>query len=222
MRSKRTMGPMGLVMEWIRLMSGSGSGNGNGHGAARLAWVMLLALGVLSGCALTPPAPLTSEAEVRAKRGEPTRIWDDPEGTRTLEYATQPFGTTCWMYTIDAEGKVVAQFDALSQEHRNRVKPGMSPDEVRRLLGQERSIQRYSLSGEEVWDWNVSRVGMGVSSAFFNVHFVDGKVTRTSMSYDYPDERWQFGIGFGRGVHPHWGFGWGWPYYYRPWPYHYW
>lgn len=182
-----------------------------------LHWLCLvLALLALQGCAaLAPPKPLADEAEVRATRGTPEVIWDNPDGTRSFQYPTQPNGTSTWTYVIDPAGKVVGQYDALAPNQRERVKPGMNQEDVRRLLGRERSIQRFSLSGEEVWDWNVPRDWPGVIATLFNVHFVDGKVVRTSLSHIHPDGDgdFRFGFGIGRGVGPHWGVGvgWGWP-----------
>ncbi len=57
---------------------------------------MLLAmLGALqlAGCVTyAPPRPFTTEAETLAAKGEPTRRWQNDDGTTTLEYATQPYG----------------------------------------------------------------------------------------------------------------------------------
>src|SRR5690606_4167841 len=126
------------------------------------------------------------------------------DGTRTLEYSTQPMGETCWMYTVDATGRIVEQYDALDQRNHGRIKPGMTVDEVRRALGAHRSIERFSRLNEEVWDWNVPNHWAGVLATYFNVHFIDGKVDRTSYSYVYPsdygDHSWfgsRFGYGFG-------------------------
>lgn len=186
-------------------------------GLVLLAGVLLL----LSGCAaFKPPAPLADEAEVRDRRGEPTRIWDNPDGTRTFEYATQPAGHTCWMYTIDKDGRVVEQFDALAYDKLARVEKDMTEAEVARLLGQHRSIQRFPLSGEEVWDWNIENESPSFLATLFNVHFKEGKVVRTSRSYIFQNDRMSFGFGAGRGVSPYWGGGWGWPHghsYWYPW-----
>src|SRR5690554_2327791 len=104
--------------------------------------VMALALVVLSGCA-SMQTQFAREAELVAARGEPHRIWDNPDGTRTYEYSTQPNGSSTWMYTIDANGSIVEQHDALSPRNRARVERGMSKDEVARLLGEHDSVQIY-------------------------------------------------------------------------------
>lgn len=187
--------------------------------------LMLLgaALILLSGCAsLTATPTYLNEAEVLAARGEPSRVWNNADGTRTLEYATQPYGDTCWMYTADGSGRMVGQFDALSRRNLARVERGMTVEDVQRLLGQHRAVQRFPMSGEEVYDWNIRNEWPDLVATRFNVHFIDGQVERTSQEFVYPREGWAFGIGIGHGMHPYWGvgMGWGWPYQ-RGWP-HYW
>ena len=163
---------------------------------------MLGALSLSACVTYTPPRPFTTEAETLAAKGEPTRRWQDDDGTRTLEYATQPNGRSCLMVQVDQGGIVLRQWNALSEENLARVHKGMTREEVDRLLGQHRSEQVFKQSGEEVWDWNVRNDGPGVGT-LFNVHFIDGKVLRTSQTYVYPREGPYFGP-------------WGYPYpYYR-------
>ncbi|MDO9599579.1 MAG: hypothetical protein Q7J47_17835 [Azoarcus sp.] len=156
--------------------------------------VVLLACALaLGGCAAFEPArPFTTEAEALAARGEPTRRWQNDDGTTTLEYATQPFGHTCLMVQLDEGGIVLRQWDALDNDNLVQVRKGMSPEEVARLLGEHRSVQTFTLSGEEVWDWNIRNYGPGIAT-LFNVHFIDGKVARTSQTYVYPREGGMFG-----------------------------
>lgn len=51
------------------------------------ATVLALAALQLAGCAsFAPPPPYTTEAEALAERGEPTRRWDNEDGSTTLEH----------------------------------------------------------------------------------------------------------------------------------------
>lgn len=173
----------------------------------------------LAGCAtFEPPRPFTTEAEALAAKGEPSRRWQNDDGTATLEYATQPYGHTCLMVQVDQGGMVLRQWDALESENLVRVQKGMTQEEVERMLGQHRSVQVFKLSGEEVWDWNIRNNGPGVATRF-NVHFIDGKVVRTSQTYVYPRDGWV--------VNGYWGYGrpyYGYPYYrhpfFAPYPFH--
>lgn len=154
-------------------------------------WLRSLSIGVvmllLAGCAgFGQPRVFSTEAELLDRRGTPDRVWANDDGTRTLEYSTQPMGISNWMYTVDADGRVVAQFDALTRENVRRVRVGMTVEEVERLLGRHREINRFRLSGEEVWNWNVESDGPGLLATHFNVHFVDGVVKRTSFTLVSP------------------------------------
>lgn len=157
-------------------------------GGALMAAVMTVGL---AGCA----TPLKDErlrpgvstgAELLQYYGQPSRVWPETDGGRTLEYATQPFGQTCYMVRLDAQDHFVSAIDALAPAQRERVVPGMKPEEVTRLLGRDRSRVFFSNSGEDVWDWNVPP-DMNGYLLRFNVHFKAGVVLRTSYTAVYPD-----------------------------------
>jgi hypothetical protein len=153
--------------------------------AAVLCAVLTSASG-LTGCASALPARTLSpgvslRADVIASQGTPTRVWPEADGGSTLEYATQPFGTTCFMFRLDARGVVLEFHDALQPGARWRVQAGMTSEQVSRMLGRERRRESYAFSGEEVWDWNVTPESAG-DGLRFNVHFVAGQVARTSQS----------------------------------------
>lgn len=164
----------------------------------------LLALAVLvAGCAqLGDMRPLATEAEAVAAHGEPVRRWDNGDGTHTLEYSNQPYGHVTLMVTVDPSGKVVRQENALAVENLARVAPGMTREEVSRLLGSHRTVEFYRLSGEEVWDWNIENDGPGIYT-YFNVHFVDGKVARTSRTYIFSPSAPVMGLRSGFPAFPH-------------------
>lgn len=149
----------------------------------------LLALGALvlaAGCA-TPDRDarlrpgLSRGEDVVALYGRPTRIWPEDDGGRTLEYAMQPRGEHCYMVRLAADGRLVSIVDGLSPASRARIVPGMTPEQVGRILGAERSRVSYRLSGEDVWDWTIEPEMRGYGMRF-NVHFKDGVVLRTSQS----------------------------------------
>lgn len=159
-------------------------------GTALLAAVLTAGL---SGCAtrsrtnrLRPG--VSTGAELMQYYGAPSRVWPEADGGRTLEYATQPFGQTCYMVRLDAQDRLVSAVDALAPAQRERVQPGMTPEQVTRMLGRERTRVFFRNSGEDVWDWNVPPEMNGYLLRF-NVHFKDGVVLRTSYSAVYPDRR---------------------------------
>lgn len=180
---------------------------------SRMLILTALVLGLAACAGLPEQRGYAYEQEVIAALGPPTRVWNNDDGTRTLEYATQPNGSRCWMYTVAADGHVTRQYDALSDANLALVENGMSAEQVQRLLGQHRSVQSFALSGEEVWDWTIAGEMSQREITRFNVHFVDGKVSRTSRSVEYPRDgvMFGFGVGSGYGSGMFWGLGWGWP-----------
>ena len=159
----------------------------------------LLLLYALSACtAIVLPRQslavgVSTEAEVLARFGRPVRVWPNAGGGQTLEYSTQPFGQSCWMATLGSDGRLLRLEDTLVEASRFRVAAGMTPEQVSRLLGRERSRVFYRFSVEDVWDWNVPPDSLGNPPLRFNVHFRDGVVLRTSQSVVEPDRRFPFG-----------------------------
>ncbi len=146
---------------------------------------------LLSGCA-TPDRDarlqpgLSRSEDVIALYGPPSRIWPEADGGRTLEYASQPLGQHCYMVRLGADGRLVGIVDGLSTAARGLIEPGMTPEQVSRRLGQERTRVFFRHSGEDVWDWTVQPDPSGYGLRF-NVHFKDGVVVRTSHSMVFPN-----------------------------------
>jgi hypothetical protein len=63
------------------------------------------------------------------------------------------------------------------------VREGMTMEQVEAALGKPSDVDTYGKGVETVWSWRIG--GAGPSAVWFNVHFRDGKVTRTSRSVDY-------------------------------------
>lgn len=145
---------------------------------------------LLAGCA-TPDRDArlrpgsSREADIVAIYGPPMRVWPEADGGRTLEYSSQPMGRHAYMVRLAADGRLVGVADGLSPAGRARIEPGMTPEQVSRLLGRERTRVFFSNSGEDVWDWTVEpdQAGYGLR---FNVHFKGGVVVRTTQSMVFP------------------------------------
>lgn len=154
-----------------------------------------IALGCLliAGCATPDRDPrlqpgVSTGQDVIAHHGQPRRIWPDANGGRTLEYSSQPRGRHAYMVHLTADDRLVGIEDGLSAAGQARIQPGMTPEQVGRLLGTERSRVFFPLSGEYVWDWSIEPDQAGYQMRF-NVHFKDGRVVRTTQSMVFPDRR---------------------------------
>lgn len=95
---------------------------------------------------------VATEADVRARFGEPENVWDVPGG-RVLEYNRQPQGQKNYMITIGADGKMSALRQVLTPENFAKVQPGMAMESLRKLLGKPAKVTRYALKRETEWDW---------------------------------------------------------------------
>jgi outer membrane protein assembly factor BamE (lipoprotein component of BamABCDE complex) len=149
---------------------------------------LILAAFVLTGLAgcvavdqLATLQPGATEADATKLAGKPTYVWNNPDGTRTLEYTDQPFnGNATWMVNVDASGKVLSR--ALVDIDNAHVPNGMTTEEVRRMLGTPRAVSHFPLPNEDIWDWNMRGHPGDVNLTRFNVHFRDGKVVRTTTN----------------------------------------
>jgi outer membrane protein assembly factor BamE (lipoprotein component of BamABCDE complex) len=122
---------------------------------------------------------ISSESDVRMVMGKPETVWEEENGARALQYPKGPEGVRTWEFVIDKSGILKDYRQLLTEDSFGRIKPGMSRDEVRRMLGKPRTVVQYKLKNEEAWDW---RYQAGTEQRFFSVHFdvTSGRVTGTS------------------------------------------
>lgn len=97
---------------------------------------------------------LSTEADVRTKFGEPETIWPEADGSRTFEYPRQPMGSSNYMITIGTDGKMSALRQVVTPHVFAQVQPGMTQEQVRRMLGKPAKRMTYERKQETDWDWN--------------------------------------------------------------------
>jgi outer membrane protein assembly factor BamE (lipoprotein component of BamABCDE complex) len=148
--------------------------------------VMLGALLTLLGCDRTSELRpgISTTAEIIDKLGRPTMEWQ--EGTdKVWEYPFTPEGTRNYMLTIGPGGVLKAMEQVLTPENFARVQPGMTQEQIRRLLGKPASMQFFAPKQEEVWEWKEQTAQPGADMRF-NVYFNNtGQVTHTGR-YEHP------------------------------------
>lgn len=161
---------------------------------SRLAWgwallVMLLPLGACDFVAQKKlVAGESTEADVRRLMGEPELIWEDDDGSRTLEYPRGPQGLQTWLVWVGPDGRYRRMEQVLVEEHFRTLKPGMDRDAVRQVLGKPGEITRFARQQEEVWSWRFKAVDTRIM--FFNAHFDlgTGLLKRTDTVVDWRRE----------------------------------
>ena len=148
--------------------------------------------GLLSGVVAAMPAcdavvlprlkpGITRQPEAEDLMGSPAFTWRDADGSETWEYPRTPNGVVNYMLDFRPDGVLRAVRQVLSEENFARVVPGMTREEVHRLLGQPAHEYHFALKPEDVWDWK-QRDAFG-ADVYFNVHFSPGgRVTHTSRN----------------------------------------
>jgi hypothetical protein len=128
---------------------------------------------------------VATEADVRARFGEPAAIHAAADGSRTLEYPRQPEGQRNYMITIGPDGKMSALRQVLKAENFAEVTAGLDKTQVRRLLGRPARMQAYPLKDEEQWDWRF--LDGGVNKLFTVTFDKEGRVVATATTADPRD-----------------------------------
>jgi len=121
----------------------------------------------LGGCAVSPVTGGMDEVQVQARMGKPETVLKNPDVSETWEYPGGPLGRQTYMVTVGADHAVKEVRQVLSDEYFSKVVPGMSREDVRRLLGKPGEIAAYPARDEEVWSWRYQQQ----NAMFFHVLF---------------------------------------------------
>jgi hypothetical protein len=96
---------------------------------------------------------VSTEADVKRVFGEPKTVTIAADGTRTLDYPRQPEGTTNYVMVIGPDGKLKSLRQLLNADNFSKVQPGMTREEVAKLLGPHARERRFDLKNELVREW---------------------------------------------------------------------
>jgi hypothetical protein len=128
----------------------------------------LVALILAAGCAnFSGISPGDSAPTVEARAGAPATVWKNADGSEVWEYPSGPSGVQTFMIDIGPDRTVRAVRQVLREEYFSKVVPGMSRDEVRRVLGRPKEVWYFPARDEEVWTWRY----LEVNYRLFNVLF---------------------------------------------------
>ncbi|MBL0420129.1 outer membrane protein assembly factor BamE [Ramlibacter sp. AW1] len=149
--------------------------------------LVLSAVLVLSGCDQQRISELregvATEADVRARFGDPEAVWDAPGGGRTLEYNRNPAGHYNYMITIGPDGRMSALRQVLQPATFEKIQPGMTMEQVRRTLGKPAMQENFPRRNEAAWSWRWMKPPN--TSSLFTVWFDrDWRVVRSEVRPD--------------------------------------
>ncbi len=132
---------------------------------------------------------VATEADVRAKFGEPERVWDGAGGARIFEYNRQPAGHRNYMITIGTDGKMSALRQVLTPENFAKVQSSMMMEDVRKMLGKPMKVVPYELKKETYYNWRYLADGANTSMIFSAVMDSNLHVIRTETMLDPEDPK---------------------------------
>jgi hypothetical protein len=122
-------------------------------------WIALLSSILLAACASYSGSGLKpGEArldDVQALMGAPAMRWQDADGSVQLAYPRGPVGYHTFMVKLGPDGRLQSIVNVLEPESFARIRPGLTKDEVLRVLGPpDYSLTVYFKARDElVWDW---------------------------------------------------------------------
>jgi hypothetical protein len=99
--------------------------------------------------------------------GAPTTVWKNPDGSELWQYPQGYYATQTFIVTMGPDRRVQEVHQVLNEDYFSRVQPGMSRDDVFRLLGRPREVWYFGARDEEVWIWRYYETAY----MFFNVLF---------------------------------------------------
>lgn len=162
-------------------------------------YAVLAGLVLLSACASILPRAVNigdTEAEVIAKRGQPTHRYRDGN-MQLLEYMTGPWGQRTYMARLDTSGRLVSFEQVLTVEKFGSIKVGEANKEtVLRTVGAPSETSYLPLRDLEVWSYPYKE--NDVWNSMMHVHFDRTGVVQQMLNgpdprFD-PDRRFPFGF----------------------------
>jgi len=147
------------------------------HRAALLA-LAFLATGCVNFSALSPG---DSAQEVESRVGAPGTVWENADGSAVWEYPQGFYAVQTFMVAFGPDHAVREVHQVLNEAYFSRIQPGMSREDVRRLIGKPREIWYFAPRDEETWTWRY----YDINYRFFNVLFDRSSGTvRTTLRLD--------------------------------------
>ena len=143
----------------------------------------VLALAVLpAACAnFSALSPGDSAQDVEARVGAPGAVWKNADGSEVWEYPQGFYAVQTFMVAFDPKHAVREVRQVLNEAYFSRIQPGMSREDVRRLIGKPREIWYFPARDEETWTWRY----YDINYKFFNVLFDrSGGTVRTTLRLD--------------------------------------
>jgi hypothetical protein len=158
--------------------------------------VIAALVALLASCAGFPyggyeiPAGTPRDAVI-ARSGPPTRVVALPGGGERLQYSLQPAGQEAWMVDVDAAGKVVRAYQALTADNFNRIQPGWSRADIEREFGPPARVDGVASWRGPIWTYRWRDAG-GADMFYFVYFDEQGVVQRAHQGMELRNFRIPF------------------------------
>lgn len=96
---------------------------------------------------------VSSEADLRGVMGRPALEYQEGDGSRRLMYPRGPLGTQTFAAEVGSDGILRAIRPVLKEETFYGIQPGMTRDEILRLIGPAGETMAFPLSRQVAWDY---------------------------------------------------------------------
>ena len=144
----------------------------------------------LAGCAVDGSnlrPGISSVDEAIRGMGPPAMEFTNADGSRELAYPRGPLGLQTFMVDVAPDGKVLAVRQVLGDEVFNRIRPGMTREQVLRLIGPPGDYMEFPRMQQVSWEWRYQDTWR--YTAIFSVNFdrnglVVSKFSRRLEHYD--------------------------------------
>ncbi len=152
-------------------------------------WIALLSSLLLAACASYSGSSLQPGQarleDVQGIMGPPAMRWQDADGSVQLAYPRGPFGYHTFMARLGPDGRLQSMANVLEPATFARIRPGITKDEVLRVLGPpDPALTVYFEARDElVWDWRFCS-DFGVASRFQVLFDNTVGTVRSTMSQD--------------------------------------
>jgi len=143
--------------------------------------MLLAACASYSGSGLKPGEARLED--VQALMGAPAIRWQDADGSIQLAYPSGPAGFDTFMVRLGADGRLQSVTNVLEPASFAKIQPGMTKDEVLRVLGPpdySRTVY-FKARDELVWDWRC-RLHSATSGRFLVLFDNTSGTVRSTMS----------------------------------------
>ena len=144
-----------------------------------LAWLLALFGCDLRMADLKPG--VSTATEVKSAMVQPSFEWKAPDGGVTWEFPRGPSGSVTYMVDLRPDGVLKEIRQVLAEAYFAKIQPGLSKDEVRKIVGKPAETMTFPLKKEEVWSWKFEQ-GSGEKWQY-HVHFdLGGKVVTATRN----------------------------------------